>query len=333
MPSVAEPTTAVVIGENLVDLLVDGAGAVTAVPGGGPLNVARTIARLGESATFMSRVSSDAFGRVMRRVLDEDGVALAFDRPVDRPTALAVVDDASVAPRYAFHLRDTAAFGIAGDEGVGAIRSLRGVGALYVGTLGLVVDPMASMVEEVVAAVDPSALVVLDPNCRPSATADPSAYRDRVRRLLARSDIVKVSTEDLDFLLPGLGRRDQVTQLLDGGAAVVVVTDGPDPVRAFGRDGEATVAVPARPVVDTVGAGDALVGGLMAWCAARRLPREEARRLAVVAEGLALAVEVAAITCSRAGADPPRSAELDAAGVRWTRRAPRGRGDREPGRR
>lgn len=314
MSHIAGPTAAV-IGENLVDLLVDAAGAVTAVPGGGPFNVARTIARLGESATLVSRVSSDAFGRVMRRVLDEDGVALAFDRPVDRPTALAVVDDVSVAPRYAFHLRDTAAFGIAGDEGVSAVRSMRDVGALYVGTLGLVMDPMATMVEDVVAAVDPSTVVVLDPNCRPSATPDPGAYRDRVRRLLARSDLVKVSTEDLDFLHPGLDRHDQVGLLLNDGAAVVVVTDGPDPIRAFSHDGEATVAVPTRPIVDTVGAGDALVGGLMAWCAARRLPRDATRRLAVVAEGLTFAAEVAALTCSRAGADPPRASELHAAGV------------------
>jgi len=319
MSSSAEPT-AVVIGENLVDLLVDEAGAVTAVPGGGPFNVARTIARLGESATFVSRVSSDAFGRVMRRVLDEDRVALAFDPPVDRPTALAVVDDAAVAPRYAFHLRDTAAFGITGDEGVSAIRSLP-VGALYVGTLGLVVDPMATMVEDVVAAIDPSAVMVLDPNCRPSATPDPRAYRDRVRRLLSRADVVKVSTEDLDFLHPGPARHDQVSRLLDDGAAVVVVTDGPDPVHAFSHDGETTVAVPSRPIVDTVGAGDALVGGLMAWCAARRLPRDATHHLGVVAEGLTFAVEIAALTCSRAGADPPRSAELDAAGVSW-RRAP-----------
>lgn len=310
--SAAGPTT-VVIGENLVDLLVDEAGAVEAVPGGGPFNVARTIARLGAPATFVSRVSSDAFGRVMRRVLAEDGVALAFAGPVDRPTALAVVDDAAGAPRYAFHLRDTAAFGVTSEDGVGALRATPDVGALYVGTLGLVVEPMAAMSEDAVAAAPASTLVVLDPNCRPSATPDPGAYRDRVMRLLPRSDVVKASVEDLEFLFPRRPRRDQVAGLLDGGAAVVVVTDGPDPVGVHSREDEATVAVPSGPIADTVGAGDALVGGFLAWAAARRLTREQARRVTVVAEGVAFAVEVAALTCARPGADPPRLAELAAA--------------------
>jgi fructokinase len=311
------PGATVVIGENLVDLLVDATGAVDAVPGGGPFNVARTVARLGQPATFVSRLSADAFGRVLRQVLADDGVRLAFERPVDRPTALAVVDDAAVAPRYAFHLRDTAAFGITSEEGIGALRSLGDVGALYIGTLGLVVEPMATMVEDVVAELPGSAIVVLDPNCRPSATADPDAFRGRVDRLLPRSDIVKVSTEDLDYLLPRMARDDQVATLLERGAAVVVVTDGPDPVRVRSLDGQAAVDVPSRPVVDTVGAGDALVGGLLAWWTARGVTRAEAREIPILAEGLGVAVEVAAITCSRQGADPPRASELRIGNTAW----------------
>jgi len=310
------PST-VVIGENLVDLLVDETGDVRAVLGGGPFNVARTIARLGQTATLFSRLSSDAFGDVIRKVLERDGVNLGFEAPVDLPTALAVVDVSFPSPRYSFHLRDTAAFEITSREGVSTFLSTPYVAALCIGTLGLVVEPMATMVEDVVAAVPPSLLVALDPNCRPSATPDHHAYRSRINRLMSRSDIVKVSTEDLEFLLPHITKSEAAAKLLGAGAAIVIVTDGPYAVHVYSADREVTVDVPSCQIEDTVGAGDALVGGLLAWCAARRISRKDARRLSVISEGLSVAVKVASLTCSKKGAEPPWYSEIRANGDRW----------------
>jgi fructokinase len=273
----------IVIGENLIDLLVDAKGDVTAAPGGGPFNVARTIARLGQSVTLFSGLSNDAFGAVLRRVLERDQVSLAFKDSLEIPTALAVVDTTSTSPRYSFHLRDTAAFEIASREGVYALRSMPSATALYVGTLGLVVEPMAGMVEDVVAAAPSSTLVVLDPNWRPSATPDHDAYRSCVARLLPRSDVVKVSTEDLSFLFPETTPEESAAALLRGGATTVIITDGPNPVRAYSGSDEVRVDVPISRIEDTVGAGDALVGGLLAWWAARRLTREHAHNLPFMA--------------------------------------------------
>lgn len=313
---ILEPMT-VVIGENLIDLLVRGDGQTTAVPGGGPFNVARTIARLGESVTFFSGLSHDAYGILLRRVLERDHVDLALTEPSPLPTALAVVDTSESSPRYSFHLRDAAAFEVASRNAVNIYRALPLPTALYVGTLGLVVEPMATMSEDVVLLADSSTLVILDPNCRPSATPDPDAYRSRVNRLLRRSDIVKVSTEDLEFLFPHMNPVDSATALLHGGAATVIVTDGGNVVHAYNDGDVATVEVPPTRIEDTVGAGDALVGGLLAWWAARGLTRSDARSLQLVTEGLLVAIKIASVTCSRKGADPPWSSELEVDGANW----------------
>jgi fructokinase len=310
-----EPMT-VVIGENLIDLLVRGDGATTAVPGGGPFNVARTIGRLGQAVTLFSGLSHDAFGVLLRNVLEKDHVRLAFEKLSDLPTALAVVDTSGSSPRYSFHLHETAAFGITAFDGVETYRTVSSPTALYVGTLGLVVESMATMSEQVVEAAAPSTLVILDPNCRPSATPDYEAYRSRITRLLQRSDIVKASTEDLEFLFPGKDHADSASALLKGGATTVIVTDGANAIRAYNEANVSTVDVPVAEIEDTVGAGDALVGGLLAWWAARRLTREDAHKLSLVTEGLQVAVRIASFTCSRKGAEPPWSSEL-VNGARW----------------
>jgi fructokinase len=310
------PTT-FVIGENLIDLLVSEIGDVTAVPGGGPFNVARTIARLGQNATLLSRLSSDAFGNVMRNVLAKDRVSLAFEESINLPTALAVVDVSSRTPSYSFHLRDSAAFEITSREGVNSLLSNSSVSALYLGTLGLVVEPMATMLEDVVAAAPVSALVVMDPNCRPSATPDHEAYRCRIIRLLPRVDIVKVSSEDLEFLSPHMSRSEATTQLLKGGAAIVIVTDGPNAVHAYSSGDEVIIDVPYCRIEDTVGAGDALVGAFLAWCAVRGITREQARDLSVTAEGIGAAVKIASMTCSRRGAETPWFWEVQTNGTAW----------------
>lgn len=307
----------VVIGESLIDLLVRDDGDTTAVPGGGPFNVARTIGRLGQPVTFLSGLSHDAYGVVLRRTLESDHVHLALRESFDQPTALAVVDMSGSSPRYSFHLRETAAFEITRAEGLNAVRFVPPPGALYVGTLGLVVEPMASTVEDMVASAHPSTLVILDPNCRPSATPDYDAYRNRVTRLLHRSDIVKLSTEDLEYLFPQKNLDDSSAALLRGGATIVIVTDGERDVQVYSDADVAKVAVPFSAVEDTVGAGDALVGGLLAYWAAHRLTREDAHSVPVIAEGLRVAVKIASFTCSRKGANPPWSFELDVSGAHW----------------
>jgi fructokinase len=177
----------VVGGEALMDLLVSPGGEVMLRPGGGSFNVARTVARLGAPTMFLGRLSDDGFGRSLRRVLLEDGVALACPDPLPAPTTLAVADlDAEGQARYRFYLAATSAVGLVDEDTAPALATMPT--AVHVGSLGLVAEPVASALEAFVGNLPADVLVIVDPNCRPGAIADGPAYRARLSRILRRCD-------------------------------------------------------------------------------------------------------------------------------------------------
>ncbi len=300
-----------VAGESLIDLIVGPQGSVHASPGGGPFNAARTIARLGHATRFLGRFSVDPFGRLLRDSIAADGARLVLPDPVAEPTALAVVAfSAPGVPRYWFHLAGTAGFMI--DQATAA-RALRpDVAALHIGTLGLVVEPMATGLEHLVTVLPRQALLLLDPNCRPDVIADADGYRARIRRVLARTDIVKTSREDLGFLLPGGSVPEAAHTLLGWGAGCVLVTDGPAQIRAFAAGGQLAAPVPQADVADTVGAGDAFGGAFLAWWVEHGLTRESLEDSRLLLAAIAAAARVASMTCEKAGAEPPWRYELEA---------------------
>ncbi len=174
-------------------------------------------------------------------------------------------------------------------------------------------EPIGSAVERLVLAdVPPDALVMLDPNCRPGAIADRAAYLGRIGRIAARADVVKASVDDLAYLYPGSPPAEAAELLLAAGPALVLVTDGPHPARAFLPGAVLTVEVPAVDVVDTIGAGDAFGGGFLAWWSANGLTRSDLKRPPLVRAAVQAAAAVAAATCGRPGADPPTLADLQA---------------------
>jgi fructokinase len=175
-----------------------------------------------------------------------------------------------------------------------------------------VLEPIATPLEELVAGAGDRTLTVVDPNCRPAAIRDPHAYRARLDRLLAHADVVKVSEEDLAWLAPRVALEAAARRLLDRGTRVALVTLGGD--GALVVSAERAIAVPAPParVVDTIGAGDAFVGAFIAcWLQAGREP-DDLRQTEYVLDATRFACAVAARTVERAGADPPRRAELPA---------------------
>jgi len=301
----------VVAGESLVDLLVRPDGSVEAVPGGGPFNTARSLARLGVPTAFVGRLSTDRFGRILRERLVADGVDLRWAAETDDPTLLAIAElDESGGATYRFHAAGSAAAGLAAADLPAELPPE--VAAVHVGTLGLVLEPMASAVEALVGLVGDGVLVFVDLNVRRAAIADPAAYRARLDRVLARANVVKASADDLAWRSPGVPAEAAATALARDRSATVLLTDGDAPVRVVAPDAVDVLPVPRVPVVDTVGAGDAFGAGFLAAWHRTGLRRPDLVDRDAVARATAFAIRVGAASTMRAGATPPTVDEVDA---------------------
>lgn len=298
-----------VAGEALYDLVVQHDGTVNAHPGGGPFNAARTIARLGRPVAFLGRLSGDSFGRTLERVLAEDGVRLDAVVRTGDPTTLALAElEPGSGTRYRFYEKGTSAPGLTPEDALGTLPA--SVAIAHVGSLGLVFEPMATAVEAVVDALAGRALVIVDPNCRPAAIADLGAYRARLGRVLQKADVVKVSDEDLAWLDSGSEPVDAARALLDSGPQVALVTRGADGAVVVSPQGEVAVPAPQVDVVDTIGAGDAFGAAFAAWWRGRGLGRKQLADTGLLEDAARFAVLVAARTCERPGASPPRLGEI-----------------------
>ncbi len=299
----------VVAGEALIDLIVRPDGQLVPVAGGGPYNTARTIGRLGVEVAWLGGLSRDHFGHVLEGGLTADGVSLALAERTDLPTTLAVAElDEGGAATYRFYVDSTSAPAVEAEVlAAGLPMSTR---AVHVGTLGLVLEPMATTFEALVAALPNDVLLMVDPNCRPSIIRDPDGFRARIGRVLARADVVKVSTDDLAYLAPGETADDAARRLAALGPRVVLVTDGARPVRAWIDGAVCEVEAPAVTVVDTVGAGDTFGGAFLACLLAGGSGREAVAEPAAVLRAVQFAVRASAMVCERPGADPPTLAQL-----------------------
>jgi fructokinase len=293
----------VVAGEALMDLVIDASGSVTAVPGGGPFNAAQMVARLGGECRFLGRLSGDALGTRLRCALERDGVEVVVVDPIEAPTTLAVAElNAAGVPSYRFYLDGTSAGQLRPEDIPASMHS--GIDGLLLGGLGLVLEPIATTLLELMAHLPAQVVVMVDPNCRPQAIPDASAYRSRLAEFLVRADVVKVSTEDLRFLHPGADPADAARALLAHGPRAVVVTDGAGPVRVITAAGEQSERVPRVAVVNTVGAGDAFAAGFLAWWVGRSCSRADVTDPLTLRQATIAAVEVATATCAGRGAHP-----------------------------
>ena len=299
----------VVCGEALIDMVTTGDSTRRPTPGGGPFNTARALARLEAPAAFLGHFSTDEFGRMLADQLAADGASLALATFGPEPTTVAVANiGRDGLAEYEFFIDGTSAPNLTLDM-IPAELPVE-VKAVHLGTLGLVLEPMASSLAALVRREHGRRLVMIDPNIRPVLTTDPQ-YRPRLDSLISQSTIVKASDADLDWLFQGLDRMAAARALLARGPKMVVVTLGAKGAIGVTASAEVRVPAPAVRVVDTIGAGDAFGAALLAWLHDHgrlsrdlRLDREELRA------ALEFACLVASITCTRPGADPPRRGEL-----------------------
>jgi fructokinase len=303
------PSMIVVSGEALIDRLVGPDGAVNEVPGGGPFNTARTLARLGARVAFLGCLSTDRHGLALRSLLEADGVDTSLVTTADAPTTVAIAHlDLRGAATYRFETAGTSAPGL--DSAAVAAALDPRPDALHVGTLGLVLEPIGSALADAVAAAEAATLVMVDPNVRPAAITDPDRYTTRLFRILHRADVVKASREDLAWLWPDASLADASQRLVEAGARVTIVTDGARSVHCRSAAFAFELPVPAVDAVDTVGAGDAFGGGFLARWTELGLGRDGLGDQVALRDAIGLAIEVASRTCTRPGADPPRRSEL-----------------------
>jgi fructokinase len=287
-------------------------------PGGSPANVAVGLSRLGIPARMLARISDDVLGRRVRDHLANNGVQLDHIAPATEQTSMAMVSvGPDGGPSYDFRIDGTADWQWSAAELEGALSG--NVVALHSGSLALTTPPGAAVLRDLLARAAATATISYDPNCRPILMGEPADVLPGVREVLAMADIVKVSVEDLEWLLPGHSPEAVVEEWLGFGPAIVAVTVGGDGVLA-GTAGGVRTRRPGVPVtvIDTVGAGDTFSAALLAGLHQRGLLGAAARPALRAVDGPTLdallddAARAAAITCSRRGADPPTAAEMAA---------------------
>lgn len=311
------PGIVAVAGEALMDLVPAPIGDyLEAAPGGSPANVAVGLARLGVPTRMLARLAADPLGRRLREHLARNGVDLSHTVPAAEPSSLAIVTvGRDGGADYDFRVTGTADWQWSAEELATALDGP--VVAVHSGSLALTTPPGAAVLRDLLRAARATATVSYDPNVRPLLMGCRETVLAGVLEMLAVADVVKVSAEDVGWLLPGRSPQDVVTDWLGHGPALVAVTLGGDGVVA-GTAGGAVLRRPTRPVdvVDTVGAGDTFTAALLAGLHSRGLlgahQRQALRELGAdtLAELLDDALLAAGLNCARRGADPPTADEL-----------------------
>ena len=247
----------------------------------------------------------------LRQLLTADGVDLAMTSFGPEPTTVAIAEvDADGHAAYRFVIDGTSAPNLT-QQMLPASFGPR-VRVLHVGTLGLLLEPIGTTIAALVDREHTQRLVMIDPNIRPAMVHDAAGYRERLDHIIAQSTIVKASDADIAWLFPGLDLRAAARALLARGPRLVVVTLGADGALGLTGEAEAEAPAPVVDVADTIGAGDAFGAALLAWLHDHdRLRRDLHLSSDELRDALAFSCLVASLTCTRAGADPPRRAELD----------------------
>ncbi|MGB1010454.1 MAG: carbohydrate kinase family protein [Thiolinea sp.] len=303
-------------GEALIDMIpvTSGQGETAFMPksGGAVFNTAIALGRLGTKTGFISGISNDLFGQQLTAELNSSQVDTSLAVNSDLPTTLAFVQLNNGHASYTFYdentagrMLDSATLPVIPDD----------VSTLFFGGISLISEPGADFYAELAVRESQNKVIMTDPNIRAGFIADEQRYRERLNRIIAHTNIAKVSDEDLDWIIPGsMSLAEKIAQLAAMGPEIVLLTKGSEGAAAY-IHGQLAAEVPAQPaeVVDTVGAGDTFNAGFLARLAAEGvLTKDQLSKVAQsqLERALAYGAQVAAITVSRSGANPPWLSEL-----------------------
>ena len=296
-----------VVGEAIVDVVERSDGSRTEHAGGSPANVAVGLGRLGLDVTLATAIGDDTYGALIESHLRNSGVSLAEGSRRVGLTSSAV---AHLAPDGSA----TYDFEVTWDPGL--IPAPDGVDAVHTGSIAATLEPGADDVEMLLRELAPTAIISLDPNIRADLLPDHEEVARRIERLVGLADVIKVSDEDLAWLSPDEPAEAVAERWLGTGSAVVVITRGAEGSTAVARSGHLDVPAPPTTVVDTVGAGDSYMSGLLAGLHRVGLLAGDRRShlhdidAATLHRITSVATRSAAWTVSRPGAEPPSPKEL-----------------------
>lgn len=301
-------------GEALIDMLprqtTEGGEAFAPHAGGSVFNTANAIGRLGQSVGFFSGISTDFFGEVLIDTLAASGVDTRFVARSDRPTTLAFVRLTDGHASYLFYDENSAGRMLT-EADIPALDD--SISTLFFGCISLAVEPCAATYEALMMRDGGTRVTMLDPNIRTGFIQDEAAYRARLNRMLAASDLVKFSDEDLAWFAGEGDTASQARKIVAMGPKAVFVTEGARGVTGYTAEGAHFVAAPKVQVVDTVGAGDTFNAGVLTALQERGVLNKRAIRTMSdedLIAAMAMGAAAAAVTVSRAGANPPTRDEL-----------------------
>lgn len=298
-------------GEALIDMIEDD-GAFTPHAGGAVFNTAIALGRLERKVGFVSGLSTDMFGEMLRDSLNASNVDTSHVIFSNRPTTLAFVRLVDGNANYTFYDENTAGRSLDANA-LPEIPS--NVGTLYFGGISLIGMPAADFYAALASREAVNRVIMLDPNIRPHFITEPDEYRSRLSKLVAATDILKVSDDDLHWITPGdASLESKAMAMLQQGPKMVIITRGSEGATAYLASGESVQAASRKVnVVDTVGAGDTFNAGVLAKLSQLGCLTKSGIAALSADDALAalrMGAEVASITVSRAGANPPWLSEL-----------------------
>lgn len=300
-------------GEALIDMLPrkmeSGEEGFLPIPGGAIFNTAIALGRLGEDAGFFSSVSTDMFGEQLIKYLKASNVDTQYCVNLSNPTTLAFVKLNKGQATYSFFDENSALRNLEISE-LPVLPAT--ISTLHFGAISLIPEPCGTAYEALMAN-NQDKVICLDPNIRIGFIKNEQAHRARIKRMIAMADIVKVSDEDLDWIANGKSINEVISGWLEGATQIVLLTKGSEGVTAFTQNGVINIQAMHVDVVDTIGAGDTFNAGFIAGLRKSNLltkDRLEQITPTDINPALEIASKVAALTVSRAGANPPWASEL-----------------------
>lgn len=305
------------LGECLIDFMPqekDGATVgFSMCPGGSILNVAVSLARLGQSAAFACKMGDDYFGRYLRAYIEQEGIDTRFLLTSHAQSTLAFVAMEGGHPAFSFY----------GNGAADTLLTIAEVpetlfvetGILHFGSISLLSGTTPSAVLAIAERLKGQALLSFDPNIRPDFIQDEQEYRALFQHLVSLTDVLKLSDADLAWVFPGLSIEEGARKLQSQGPALVLVTQGEDGAFAV-WDEKRSLQVPsfAVHVVDTVGSGDAFCASFLSGLVEHGITSREALERVTTEDLQAMlrfANGAAALNCTRFGANPPPRAAIE----------------------